>query len=271
MRSIRVREVPPQFGAVERTLIHPSGTFSREGREKEQTPSIQGHEMKTIGLIGGTSWESTADYYRLLNEGVRDRLGGFNSCKLLLSSVNFAPYEQWMRQNEWDHVAQALAKEARALEAAGADVILLGTNTMHKVAAELQAAVAIPFMDIRTVCGSAIANRNLKRPLLLGTRYVMENDFFADHLARRFQLEPIVPNGADCTIIHNIIFGELIKGVVLPGSKAAYLEIIAKAHDADGVILGCTEIGMLLKPADFALPLFDTLRLHVKAALDFAI
>lgn len=226
--------------------------------------------MKTIGLIGGTAWESTVDYYRLLNLGVRAKLGGFHSCKIVLTSVDFAIYESWMRKGEWDVLAAALGTEARKLEAAGAEVILLCTNTMHKVAGVVAATTPLPFLDIRDVTARAIVAAGCKKPLLLGTRYTMENDFFTAHLGG-FGLSPLVPSAADQQAVNAIIFEELVKGVVSPASKAKYLDIIAKAQGADSVIFGCTEIGMLLKPADLALPCFDTMRLHVDAALNFSI
>ena len=232
--------------------------------------------MKTIGLIGGTSWESTLDYYRLLNQGVCDRLGGFHSSRLLLSSVDFAEFVPLMKSGDWATLGARLAIEAHLLEKAGADVIVLCTNTMHKVAPAIQGAISVPFLDIRSVCGAAICRKKLKKPLLLGTRYTMESDFFTAHLADASQLQPLVPSAEDQLVIDHIIFDELVKGVVSPGSRAKYLEIIAKADVADCVIFGCTEIGMLLAQADLAqanlkLPVFDTMKLHVEAALNFAL
>ena len=227
--------------------------------------------MKTIGLIGGTGWESTLDYYRYINQGVRARLGGFHSAKLLLSSVDFAPFESWMRHGERDAVGAALAREARLLEQAGAEGILLATNTMHKTAGRIEAAITVPFIDIRDTCGRAIAEGGFKRPLLLGTRYAMVDDFFTARLVTSFGLAPAVPDVPDETTINDIIFNELVNGIVSPASNAVYRRIVGKAREADCVIFGCTEIGTLLKPDDLALPVFDTLRLHVDAALAFAL
>ena len=226
--------------------------------------------MKTLGLIGGTSWESTIDYYRLLNEGVRARLGGLHSCRMILSSVEFAELVPFLHAGDWAGLGGRLVAEARMLERAGAEIIVLCTNTMHKVAPAIEAAVALPFLDIRLTCAKAILKTGGKRPLLLGTRYTMEDDFFTRYLADNFGLKAIVPSSADQLVIDRIIFDELVKGVVSPASKAKFLDIIAKAENADGVIFGCTEIGMLISQADCAVPVFDNMRLHVEAALDFA-
>ena len=229
--------------------------------------------MRKIGLIGGTSWESTAIYYRLLNEGVRARRGGFHSARLLLSSLDFAQYEAWMRHGEWHHVGAALAVEAKALQGAGAEAIILCTNTMHKVALDITAALKIPFVDIRDVTGAAIVQAGAKKPLLLGTRYTMTDAFFSAHLVQHFGLAPMMPEPGDQAHLHAVIFDELVKGVISPASRSTTLAMIAKAQDqgADGVIFGCTEIGMLLAPSDIAMPVFDTMQLHVEAALDFAL
>lgn len=229
--------------------------------------------MRKIGLIGGTSWESTAIYYRLLNEGVRTQRGGYHSARLLLSSVDFAPYEAWMRHGEWHHVGAALANEADALRRAGAEAILLCTNTMHKAARDVSARVDVPFIDIRDVTGRAIVKAGCKRPLLLGTRYTMADDFFVSYLSGEFGLEPMVPDAPDQDRIHAVIFDELVKGKINPGSRAVYQKIIAAAQSdgADGVIFGCTEIGMLIGTADVTALIFDTMQLHVDAALEFAL
>lgn len=226
--------------------------------------------MKTLGLIGGTSWESTIDYYRLLNQGARNRTGGFTSCRMILSSVNFAEFVPIVEAGDWTGLGARLAEEAQMLQRAGAQAIVLCTNTMHKVAPAIEAAISRPFIDIRISCGKAIFAKGVKRPLLLGTRYVMEDSFYADFLAEYFGLAPIVPSPADQLALDAIIFGELVKGVVSPTSKATYLDMIAKHPNADGIIFGCTEIGMLIGQADCHVPIFNNLELHVEAALDFA-
>ena len=227
--------------------------------------------MKTLGLIGGTSWESTLDYYRLLNQGVRARLGGLHSCRMVLSSVEFADFAALMRAGEWDALGARLAHEARLLERAGAEAIVLCTNTMHKRAADIVAAVGVPFIDIRDVCGAALHAAGARRPILLGTRYTMADPFFRDALHARFGLEASVPGEADQTLVDRVIFDELCNGIVSTASRQAYRRVVAASPDADGVIFGCTEIGMLLDADSCGKPVFDNLRLHVAAALDFAL
>ncbi len=227
--------------------------------------------MKTLGLIGGTSWESTADYYRLLNEGVRARLGGLHSCRMVLSSVDFAGFAVLMNAGDWDAVSGRLVDEARRLRVAGADAIVLCTNTMHKVAGPIVASLDIPFLDIRDVCGRALVAASARRPLLLGTGYTMRDDFFTAHLRARFGLDPVVPGAADQGVVDRIIFDELCMGKVSAASRSAYVEVVTRSPEADGVIFGCTEIGMLLDRESCPKPIFDNLRLHVEAALDFAL
>ncbi|MDE2115676.1 MAG: amino acid racemase, partial [Hyphomicrobiales bacterium] len=207
------------------------------------------------------------------NEGVQARRGGYHSARLVLSSVDFAQYEAWMRHGEWHHLGAALANEADALRRAGAEAILLCTNTMHKAARDVTSRVDVPFIDIRDVTGRAIVKAGVKRPLLLGTRYTMADDFFVAHLSGEFGLEPMVPGSADQDRIHAVIFDELVKGKINPDSRAVYQAIIAAAQGegADGIIFGCTEIGMLIGAGDVTAPIFDTMQLHVDAALEFAL
>lgn len=228
--------------------------------------------MRTIGLIGGMSFESTAIYFRLINEGVRARLGGHHSAKLILWSVDFAEIEAMQRAAAWERAGAELATAARKLEAAGADAILITANTMHKVADAVAAATSAPLLHIADVTADAIKRTPSKRPLLLATRYTMEQDFYRARLKSR-GVEAMIPGDADRTAVHDIIFSELVHGVVTKPSKQRFLDVIATARrdGADGVIFGCTEIGMLLAQGDLAEPVFDTAVLHAKAAVDFAL
>ena len=225
--------------------------------------------MRCIGLIGGTSWESTAVYYRLLNEGVRARLGGLHSARLVLVSVDFAPLADAMADGRWDVVTAILVEAAGRLEAAGAEIVGLCTNTMHKVADAL--ATPLPFADIRDCTGDALAARGVRRPLLLATSYTMEQPFYRQHLAERSGAVVCLPDPDARTRLQAIIFDELCRGVVSPASKAKVLAMVAAAEGCDSVILGCTEIGLLLSPADIPVPVFDTTVLHCEALLDFAL
>ena len=229
--------------------------------------------MKTIGLIGGMSVESTAIYYRLINEDVRTRLGGHHSAKLILWSVDFAEIEVMQRTAAWDRAGEALAEAARRLEGAGAQAIVITANTMHKVADTVAAAVRVPLLHIADATAAAIKRTSCKRPLLLATGYTMEQDFYTGHLRKHHDIEVMVPDKAERDVVHQIIFEELVKGVVKPASKKRYLDVIeaARRGGTDGIIFGCTEIGMLLSPGDMPEPVFDTAVLHAKAAVDFAL
>jgi aspartate racemase len=225
--------------------------------------------MKTIGLIGGMSWESTLEYYRLINEGIKTRLGGYHSAKCLLYSVDFAEIEAMQRAGEWPQMALALSDVAQRLERGGADFLLLCTNTMHKVADEMQAAVHIPLLHIADAAGEAIRAAGMQRVGLLGTRFTMEQDFYVGRLQRKHGLDVLVPAADDRELIHRVIFDELVLGKIEAASRARYSAIIAEliAQGAQGIILGCTEIGLLVKPEDSAVPLFDTTRLHAEMAV----
>ncbi|MET0220966.1 MAG: aspartate/glutamate racemase family protein [Tardiphaga sp.] len=228
--------------------------------------------MRTIGLIGGMSWESTAVYYRRLNEQVRTQLGGLNSADILMRSINFDAIVSLQKQGRWDEASDVLAGIARGLETGGAGCILICTNTMHKLADDVQRAVSIPLLHIADVTGAAVKAAGLQRPLLLATRYTMEQDFYLQRLRDGFDLDPVVPDEADRIAIHDIIFDELCQGIVRGESRARYLDAIArgKAQGADGVILGCTEICLLIGPEHCDLPVFDSTMLHADAALLFA-
>jgi aspartate racemase len=228
--------------------------------------------MRTIGLIGGMSWESTAVYYRRLNEQVRTQLGGLNSADILMRSINFDAIVSLQKQGRWDEASDVLATIARELEEAGAGCLLICTNTMHKLADGVQSAVSIPLLHIADVTGEAVKAAGLRRPLLLATRYTMEQDFYVARLRDGFGLDPVIPDADDRAIIHDIIFDELCQGVVRDESRQKYLDAIArgKARGADGVILGCTEICLLVGPQHIDLPVFDSTMLHADAALAFS-
>ncbi len=229
--------------------------------------------MKTIGLIGGLSWESTVVYYQLLNRMARDRLGGLHSASLLLWSFDFAEIEEMQAAGDWDAATAAMIKAARAIERGGADCIVICTNTMHKMAGEVAAAVDIPLIHIADATASAVKRRNVKRPLLLATRYTMEQEFYKGRLLSHHGIEAVVPAEADRATVHAIIYEELCRGVIEPASKQRYLDVIARerGNGVDGVIFGCTEVGLLIGPDDLDVPTFDTTELHAEAALDFAL
>lgn len=229
--------------------------------------------MKTIGLIGGVSWESTAYYYQQLNRMVRDRLGGRHSAKMVIASVDFAPVEAAAADGRWDDVAVHLVAAAKQVEAGGADCLLIGANTMHNVAGPIRAAIGIPLIHIGDATADALKAAGARRPLLLGTRYTMEMPFLREHLSG-LGVETMVPDKAERDELHRIIFDELVVGKFLPESKAAMLAMIAAAkrdQGADGVIFGCTELGLLATPEESDLPVFDTAEIHARTALAFAL
>ncbi|MDD2867929.1 aspartate/glutamate racemase family protein [Neomegalonema sp.] len=225
--------------------------------------------MKTIGLIGGMSCESTALYYDQLNKGVRARLGGLNSAPVLLWSVNFAEIVALQKAGDWDEAGRRLAGIARRLEGAGAEVVALATNTMHKVAEPIQEALTVPFLHIGDAAAAALARDGRRRPGLLATAYTMEQSFYLDRL-RAAGLAPLVPPAQDRAAIQRAIFEELCQGIVTPETRRAFQDFAAglEAEGADSLILGCTEICMALKPGETRAPLYDTTALHVEALLD---
>jgi len=229
--------------------------------------------MKTMGLIGGMSWESSIEYYRIVNELTKARLGGFHSAKSLMISVDFAEIEALQQKGAWQEAGEVLSAAAKALEMGGADFIVLCTNTMHNVAEAIQTSVNIPFLHIADATAAFIQSRGLYKVGLLGTRFTMEQDFYKKRLMQQHGLEVFIPDETDRETIHRIIYGELVKGMILSDSKALYLQIIKKlqAMGAQGIILGCTEIGLLVQDGDCELPLFDTTRIHAAAAVDFAL
>lgn len=229
--------------------------------------------MKTIGLIGGMSWESTALYYRIINERVKSRLGGLNSAKLILYSVNFDEIERLQRAARWDDAGAMMAAAAQSLERAGADLLVLCTNTMHCVASHIEAAASIPLLHIADATGASIQRSGLRTIGLLGTAFTMEQAFYSDRLATRFELDVLIPAPDERHDVHRIIYDELCRGVIREDSRARYREIIASLVErgAEGIIMGCTEITMLIGDADSKVPLFDTTQLHALAAVDAAL
>jgi aspartate racemase len=229
--------------------------------------------MKTIGLIGGMSWESTASYYRLINEEVQQRLGGLHSAQILLYSMDFAPVERMQAEADWDGAGLLLAHAARALEAGGADFLLVCTNTMHKVTAAIEAAVHLPLLHIADPTAEAVKRAGYSRIGLLGTRFTMEDDFYVDRLRGQHGLEVLVPDAAEREVIHRVIYEELCLGRLVDASRDAYRRIMASLVErgAEGFILGCTEIALLVDAGDAGVPLFDTTDMHARAAVDFAL
>ena len=228
--------------------------------------------MKTLGLIGGMSAESTAVYYQAINRRVRERLGGLHSARLVLWSVDFAPIAAAQARDDWAATGRELAQAARRLEAAGAEALLICANTMHLNAAEVQAAVSVPLIHIADATAEALKARGAARPLLLATRFTMEKPFYRERLAAS-GLPTLVPDAADRVRLHAIIYDELVKGVIRGESKAIVVQMIERglAAGADAVIFGCTEIGLLLDPAELPLPAVDSAIAHCEAAVDFAL
>jgi aspartate racemase len=228
--------------------------------------------MKTIGLLGGMSWESTAHYYRVLNEGVRDRVGGLHSAQILMHSVDFAPIAEMQKQDDWDAAAEVLGEAARGLAGAGADFLVIATNTMHIVASQIEEAAGIPVLHIADPTADAAIDAGVTTLGLLGTRFTMEKSFYTSRLEER-GLTAVIPDDADRDTVHRIIYDELVLGVVREESREEYRAIIERLIDrgADGIIFGCTEIMMLVGPEDASVPTFDTTELHARAAVERAI
>ncbi|MFD7442407.1 aspartate/glutamate racemase family protein [Streptomyces sp. NPDC059909] len=228
--------------------------------------------MKTIGLIGGMSWESSAEYYRLLNELVRERVGGLHSARCILHSVDFADIEQLQVAGEWEKAGEILAEAARGLEAAGAELLLICTNTMHKVAGQVADAVDVPLLHLGDATAEAVKGAGIERVGLLGTAFTMEQDFYRDRLAGH-GLEVLTPDAAGRAEVHRVIYEELCLGVVREESRRAYQRVIGELVDrgAEGVVLGCTEIELLIRPEDSPVPVFATTRLHAEAAVRAAL
>jgi len=229
--------------------------------------------MKTIGLIGGMSWESSVEYYRILNETAREKLGGLHSAKSLMITVDFAEIETLQREGRWDEAAQILLDCARNLERGGADFILLCTNTMHKVAGQITTGIKIPLLHIADATAEVIVQAGIKKIGLLGTRFTMEHDFYKDRLIKNYGLDVLVPNESEREIIHRVIYDELCLGQVREASRDQYKKIMQSLVDggAEGIILGCTEIELLIRQEDCPVPLFPTSRIHAVAAVEKAL
>ncbi|MCR4591252.1 MAG: aspartate/glutamate racemase family protein [Lachnospiraceae bacterium] len=227
--------------------------------------------MKTIGLIGGMSWESTIPYYKIINEYVGKELGDLHSARIVLYSVEFSELEKYMSSGEWDKIAGVLTDAAVKLEKAGADVILICTNTMHKLFPGIQEKVSAPMIHIADATADELDRNGIKKVALLGTKYTMTEDFYKSRLINR-GFEVLIPDEEDIQLVNSVIFDELCKGIIKDSSRKAYSAIISKLKDAgaEGVILGCTEIGMLIKQEDSALPVFDTTEIHAMSAARFA-
>ncbi len=229
--------------------------------------------MKTIGLLGGMSWESTASYYRVINEGIRQALGGLHSAKLCLYSVDFDDIETLQQQGRWDDAGVILARAAKSVEAGGADFLLLCTNTMHKVAPAIEAAISIPLVHIADATAEQLVNDRVSKVGLLGTQFTMAQDFYKGRLINRYGIDVLVPDEQEQAIVHNIIYSELCMGRVTDKSRQQYLAIIDQLAErgAEAVILGCTEIGLLVQSQHTSIPLYDTTAIHAACAVNLAV
>lgn len=229
--------------------------------------------MKTIGMLGGMSWESTASYYKAINEGVKFELGGLHSAKICLYSVDFDEIEKLQHEGKWNETALILANAAKSVEAGGADFLLICTNTMHKVAPEIEAEISIPILHIADATANKLVADGVKKVGLLGTRFTMEQDFYKSRLVDKFGIDVIVPNSNDQTVVHNIIYDELCRGIINPESREQYLRIVNDLYEqgAEAVILGCTEIALLIQQEHTRVPLYDTTEIHAAEAVKLAI
>ena len=229
--------------------------------------------MKIIGMIGGMSWESSIEYYRIINQTTRETLGGLHSAKSIMYSVEFAEIEELQHQNRWQETSQILIAAAKNLERAGADFIIICTNTMHKVYDDVQNNLQIPMLHIADTTAEEIRARGITKIGLLGTRFTMEEDFYKGRLTEKYGMKVIIPSPAEMEEVHRVIYEELCAGKILESSKEKYIDIITGLvnEGAEGIILGCTEIGLLIKSPDSPVPLFDTTEIHANAAVRFAL
>ncbi len=229
--------------------------------------------MKTIGLLGGMSWESTRIYYRELNQQINQNLGGLHSAQMVLFNVDFAPIEALMQAGEWDEIGRQLADHCKSIQSAGADFLVIATNTMHKLAPQIEAALDIPLLHIADVVGKELKNQEIKQVGLLGTAFTMEEDFYKDRLAQGYGIQTWVPNAAARHEVDRVVFEELCHGIINEQSKQIYLDTINQltTAGAQAIILGCTEIGLLIKQSDTHVPLIDATHSHIKAAVKTAL
>ncbi|AMF94742.1 aspartate/glutamate racemase family protein [Vibrio fluvialis] len=229
--------------------------------------------MKTIGMIGGMSWESTLSYYKAINEGVKAELGELNSAQICLYSVNFEPIEKLQHEGKWDETAQLLAQAAKSVEAGGADFLLICTNTMHKVAPEIEAQISIPILHIADATAKQLQQDGIERVGLLGTRFTMEQEFYKGRLQQQFGIDVLIPDAEQRQQVHRVIYEELCLGTIRPESRAQYVEIVEDLHrrGAQAVILGCTEIALLIQQHDTDVPLYDTTKIHAEQAVQLAL
>ena len=234
---------------------------------------MENNQLKTIGLIGGMSWESTVSYYQLINEGIKNQLGGFHSAKICLYSVDFAEIEKLQHSGEWQRTADILIAAGRSVEYAGADCLLICTNTMHKVADQVAGAVSIPLLHIADSTAGKLAQDKVSRVGLLGTRFTMEQDFYKGRLQEKYGIDVLVPDDSERQLVHDVIYDELCMGKILPESRNAYLQVVQglKQRGAQGVILGCTEIALLIQQTHTRVPLYNTTEIHAQSAVEFAL
>ncbi|MFX0049041.1 MAG: aspartate/glutamate racemase family protein [Candidatus Hermodarchaeota archaeon] len=229
--------------------------------------------MKLIGLIGGMSWENTIDYYRIINEMVKNRLGEWYSAEILLYSVNFEEILRLQNQNDWNGLIKVMSSICKKLEAAGCKAIVICSNTMHKIAAEIETEILIPLINVVDETAKAIKSMNIKCVGLLGTKFTMEGIFYTERLFKKYEINTLTPNKVERNYIHKAIYHEFAKGKFLESTKKKFLEIIENLirNGAEGIILGCTELPILIKPQDVSVPVYDTLKIHLSAAVDFSL
>ncbi len=229
--------------------------------------------MKTIGLIGGMSWESSIEYYKLINKKANELFGGFHSCKSLMYSVDFDEIVKLQHEGKWEELDVIMADSAKMLEDAGADIVVLCTNTMHICSKAIKEKISIPFLHIAEAAGEEIVNQNIKKVGLLGTKFTMEKDFYKEVLNEKYGIEVIIPNEQEREQVHKIIYGELVHGKILEESREIFKSIISnlKNNGAEGVILGCTEIPLLISSTDVNIPIFDTTKLHAEKAVEWSL